>query len=413
MLRKRFTSLSHQRSITSLFIGILVLLSACAFSSNNTNLLPIVNQQIDPCSVKTPSAKVPKIELQRVINGLTRPVYLTHAGDNSGRLFIVEQPGRILIFQDGALRTTPFLDIRSKVSFGGERGLLSVAFHPKYASNGRFFVNYTRSEKGLKTVISEFGVSKENPNIAEPTEKILMTIDQPFNNHNGGLNKFGPDGFLYVGMGDGGAAGDPQDNGQRLDTFLGKLLRLDVDATPSNGAPYAAPADNPFVNKKNAKPEIWAYGLRNPWRYSFDRCTKQLYLGDVGQNKYEEIDLIEKGKNYGWRMMEGAHCFNPSDSCSQAGLELPIAEYDHTSGCSVTGGYVYRGKQFASLLGRYFFGDYCGGQMWALSQDELGTWKMTILPSANFSISSFGEDQDGEIYLLDYNGGIYRLIARE
>jgi glucose/arabinose dehydrogenase len=398
-----------RRRAVLFFVCVLLLLSACAFSPSDASL--VIDQQVDPCSIRTPSPTVPKIELVRVINGLSRPVHLTHADDNSGRLFLVEQPGRILIFQNGTLLPTPFLDIRNRVSFGGERGLLSVAFHPKYASNGRFFVNYTRSDNGLKTFISEFRVSKENPNVADPTERVVLAIDQPFNNHNGGLNKFGPDGFLYIGMGDGGAAGDPQDNGQRLDTLLGKLLRIDIDKT-NNGLAYAVPPDNPFVGRANVKSEIWAYGLRNPWRYSFDRCTGRLYLGDVGQNKYEEINLIERGKNYGWRMMEGAHCFNPSDDCNRAGFELPIAEYDHSSGCSVTGGYVYRGKHFPGLQGRYFFGDYCGGQMWALSQDENGAWKMTILSAANFSISSFGEDQEGELYLLDYNGSVYRLAAK-
>jgi glucose/arabinose dehydrogenase len=393
--------IKHKKSIFLLCINLTVLVaSACALS-------PLPDQQIDPCSVKTPDTTAPKVALQKLITGLNRPVYLTHAGDGSGRLFIVEQPGRILVHQNGSLLPTPFLEISSRVSFGGERGLLSVAFHPKYASNGRFFINYTRSENGLKTFISEFKVSKENPNVADPTEKILLTIDQPFSNHNGGLNKFGPDGFLYIGMGDGGGAGDPQDNGQNLDTLLGKLLRLDVDSQ----SPYTVPQDNPFVGQRGARPEIWAYGLRNPWRYSFDRCTGRLFLGDVGQNKYEEVDLIEKGKNYGWRLMEGAHCFNPSQGCSQVGLELPIAEYDHSSGCSITGGYVYRGKKYVDLIGRYFFGDYCGGQMWALAQDANGAWKMTILSAAGFSLSSLGEDQDGELYVVDYGGAIYRLTA--
>jgi glucose/arabinose dehydrogenase len=395
---------SRSRGLLTLLVGAFSLVSACALSSTN----PPIVEQIDPCSIKMPAAVLPKLELQKIVSDLSRPVYLTHAGDGSGRLFIVEQPGRILVHHNGTLLSMPFLDIRSKVSFGGERGLLSVAFHPKYASNGRFFVNYTRNENGLKTFISEFRVSQANLNSADPTEKVLLTIDQPFSNHNGGLNKFGPDGFLYIGLGDGGAAGDPQDHGQRLDTLLGKILRIDVD----QGSSYTIPADNPFVHQREKRAEIWAYGLRNPWRYSFDRCTGKLFLGDVGQNKYEEIDLIEKGKNYGWRMMEGSHCFNPPDGCARADLELPIAEYDHSSGCSVTGGYVYRGKQYPNLVGRYLFGDYCGGQMWALSQDENGAWKMSILPAAGFSISSFGEDQEGEMYLVDYGGSVYRVTAK-
>ncbi len=354
-----------------------------------------------------PSAQAPQVALQQVVTGLSDPLYLTHAGDRSGRLFVVEQGGVIRIIRDGRLLPTPFLDIRSRVISGGELGLLSVAFHPAYASNGRFFVNYTTDRGGLKTVIAEYHVSPSDPNVAGPAERVILEIAQPFRNHNGGLNLFGPDGMLYIGMGDGGSAGDPSNNGQRLDTLLGKLLRIDIDGTP-----YRVPPDNPFVSRAGARPEIWAYGLRNPWRFSFDGSTGRLVLADVGQNKWEEIDIVEKGQNYGWRIMEGAHCYNPSTNCSTAGLQLPIAEYGHDLGCSITGGYIYRGARMRSLAGRYLFGDYCSGRLWTLAEASPGRWAMTQLLSTELRISSFGEDQEGEMYIIDHQGGVYRLTGR-
>jgi len=350
---------------------------------------------------------VPQIELQQLATGFTRPVYLTHAGDGSGRLFVVEQSGIIKIIRNGQTLATPFLDIRDRVESGGEKGLLSVAFHPKYRENGRFFVNYTARKNGvLKSVIAEYRVSS-NPDIADRTERVILEIEQPFANHNGGLNKFGPDGFLYIGLGDGGAAGDPFNNAQNLETFLGKILRIDIEKEP-----YAIPQDNPFVGNANAQGEIWAYGLRNPWRFSFDRCTGRLFAGDVGQNRLEEIDLIEKGKNYGWRIMEGSQCYDPPTLCNTQGLELPIAEYDHSLGCSVTGGYVYRGTQYPSLVGHYLFGDYCSGRIWSLVQEPSGKWTMRQLIDSPFSISSFGEDEQGELYVVHYGGAIYRITAK-
>ncbi len=372
--------------------------SACAISSGV--------QPTDPCSVQFPTT-VPQIELQQLATGFTRPVYLTHAGDGSGRLFVVEQSGIIKIIRNGQTLATPFLDIRDRVESGGEKGLLSVAFHPKYRENGRFFVNYTARKNGvLKSVIAEYRVSS-NPDIADRTERVILEIEQPFANHNGGLNKFGPDGFLYIGLGDGGAAGDPFNNAQNLETFLGKILRIDIEKEP-----YAIPQDNPFVGNANAQGEIWAYGLRNPWRFSFDRCTGRLFAGDVGQNRLEEIDLIEKGKNYGWRIMEGSQCYDPPTLCNTQGLELPIAEYDHSLGCSVTGGYVYRGTQYPSLVGHYLFGDYCSGRIWSLVQEPSGKWTMRQLIDSPFSISSFGEDEQGELYVVHYGGAIYRITAK-
>lgn len=343
-----------------------------------------------------------------MVTGLSAPVYVTHAGDRSGRLFVVEQAGTIRIIHNGRVLPTPFLDIRSRVISGGELGLLSVAFHPRYASNGRFFVNYTATGARLRTVIAEYRASAADANVADPTERVILEIGQPFRNHNGGLNLFGPDGMLYIGMGDGGSAGDPFNNGQRLDTLLGKLLRIDVDGE----SPYRVPRDNPFAGRRGARGEIWAYGLRNPWRFSFDRATGRLLLADVGQHKWEEIHLIEKGQNYGWNIMEGWHCFNPPTGCRKAGLRLPIAEYDHAQGCSITGGYVYRGSRLPDLRGRYLFGDYCSGRLWALTEGRGSRWRMTQLLSTGLQISSFGEDQEGELYVVDHRGGIYRIGPR-
>jgi glucose/arabinose dehydrogenase len=347
------------------------------------------------------------IRLQPLVTGLSAPVHLTHAGDGSGRLFVVEQAGVVRIIRNGRLLPRPFLDIRRRVISGGEMGLLSVAFHPQYATNGRFFVNYTADGGSLRTVVAEYRVSSSDPNLADPAERVLLEIAQPFRNHNGGLNLFGPDGMLYIGMGDGGSGGDPLNNGQRLDTLLGKLLRIDVDG----GRPYRVPPDNPFAGRAGTRPEIWAFGLRNPWRFSFDRATGRLFLADVGQNRWEEIDLIEKGGNYGWRIMEGAHCFDPPEGCVRAGLQMPIAEYPTSLGCAVTGGYVYRGSRIRHLVGRYLFADYCGGQLWSLRESG-GRWVMETLLTTELQISSFGEDQAGELYLVDHRGAVYRIVPR-
>ncbi len=380
-------------------VGLVLVPSACVISGQQP-------QPLDPCSVQFPTT-VPQIEFQQIATGFARPVYVTHAGDGSGRLFVVEQAGIIKIIRNGQTLATPFLDIRDRVESGGEKGLLSVAFHPKYKENGRFFVNYTARKEGvLKSVIAEYKVSS-HPDVADRTERVILEIEQPFANHNGGLNKFGPDGFLYIGLGDGGAAGDPLNNAQSLDTLLGKILRIDIEKEP-----YAIPQDNPFVGRANAQGEIWAYGLRNPWRFSFDRCNGRLFAGDVGQNRLEEIDLIEKGKNYGWRIMEGSQCFDPPTLCNTLGLELPIAEYDHSLGCSVTGGYVYRGTRFPNLIGHYLFGDYCSGRIWSLVQERSGKWTMRQLIDSPFSISSFGEDEQGELYVVHYGGAIYRVTAK-
>ncbi|MGQ0551392.1 MAG: PQQ-dependent sugar dehydrogenase [Armatimonadota bacterium] len=355
------------------------------------------------------SSAGPQVQTQALVTGLANPLYLTHAGDQSGRLFVVEQAGTIRVVRGGRLLPAPFLDIRSRVISGGELGLLSVAFHPRYTSNGRLFVNYTARQGTLRTVVAEYRVSRNDSNRADRSERVILEIEQPYTNHNGGLNLFGPDGMLYIGMGDGGSGGDPHDNGQRLESLLGKLLRIDVDGGP----PYGIPAGNPFLGRAVARDEIWAYGLRNPWRFSFDRPTGRLFLGDVGQNAWEEIDLIERGQNYGWRIMEGAHCFNPRTNCDTSGLTLPIAEYANGPlGCSVTGGHVYRGGRIRTLVGRYLFGDYCSGRVWSLTETRAGRWSMASLLETGLRISSFGEDQSGELYVIDHRGVIHGLVPR-
>lgn len=362
-------------------------------------LLCVLAFPLPAFSFATPPPSNPAITLiPLVTQGLDQPVWLTHAGDHRQRLFVIEQAGRIRIMKKKHLLPTPFLDISHRVSFGAERGLLGVAFHPHFRTNGRMFVNYSRKGDGA-TVISEFKIS-DPPNLSHPTEHIILIIPQPYGNHNGGMIAFGPDGFLYIATGDGGAGGDPGNRGQNKSELLGKILRIDID----HKAPYTIPKSNPFVNRAQGQ-EIFAWGFRNPWRFSFDKNTGALWAADVGQNQWEEIDLVKKGKNYGWRIMEGLHCFKPSNACNTEGLTLPIAEYAHKFGrCSITGGYVYRGQQVPHLLGTYVFGDYCSGEIMGLVDTQI-----TVLLSSGLRISSFGEDEAGELYVVDHGGGIYRI----
>ena len=360
----------------------------------------------------TPVSPWTTIRLEKVAGGFQQPTYLTHAGDGSRRLFIVEKAGRVWILQGGRRLSPPFLDIVGRVrSRETERGLLSIAFHPDYETNGRFFVNYT-DQKG-HTVVAEYRVSAD-PNRGDPnSERVLLYIEQPAANHNGGQLQFGPDGYLYVGMGDGGLGGDPWGNAQNLGVLLGKMLRIDVDA----GDPYGIPADNPFVGTEGARPEIWAYGLRNPWRFSFDRGTGDLYIADVGQNKWEEVDVAlapdRGGQNYGWDIMEGFHCFEPAQGCDTAGLTMPVVEYGHDRGCSITGGYVYRGRRYADIQGIYFFSDFCTGYIWGLRKTDDG-WEWAQFLASGLNVSTFGEDEEGEIYVLDYaRGDVYHLVGSE
>lgn len=342
-----------------------------------------------------------------VTDGLQQPIGLYHAADGSKRLFVLEQAGRILIWQDGGVLSEVFLDIRDRVgSQGFEQGLLGLAFHPQFRENGSYFVNYT--DRQGDTVISRFSVDLRDPNKTDQaTEKILLKVSQPYANHNGGMLAFGPDGFLYIGLGDGGSAGDPQKNGQSLDSLLGKILRLDID----QGDPYAIPADNPKFQGQ-ALAEIWAYGLRNPWRFSFDFLTGDLYIADVGQNQWEEINYLPagypSGVNFGWNYFEASMPF--SDQVSDpASMVFPVFEYSHTQGCSVTGGSVYRGAEIPELYGVYLFGDYCSGNIWGLVRDSQNAWQAELLFENQGSITSFGVDEQGEVYMLLYSGQVYRL----
>ena len=341
-----------------------------------------------------------------VASGLNIPVGFAHAGDD--RLFILERSGRIRIFQAGVLKPEPHLDITDRVRGGGEQGLLGLAFHPQYSSNGYFYVNYT--DQDGNTHISQFTVRSDHPDLANPdSEKQILFIAQPFPNHNGGALVFGPDGYLYIGLGDGGSGGDPLGNGQSLDTLLGKILRIDING----GDPYAIPADNPFADG-GGRAEIWAYGLRNPWRFAFDRLTGDLYIGDVGQNQYEEIDfqpaLSQGGENYGWNILEGSACY-ASNQCQTAGMTPPVFTYAHEmGGCSVTGGVVYRGVAMPEWQGVYLFGDYCSGSVAGLL--PAANWQQAWLFSGLGNISSFGEDAAGEVYLADLSGAIYQFARK-
>lgn len=355
-----------------------------------------------------PATTAADFQLVEVAKGFTNPLYVTAAGDNSQRLFVVEQDGLVRIVQNGQVLATPFLDVKSLVSRNdSERGLLGLAFHPQYATNGQFFINYT-DLKG-DTVVARYHVSAADPNKADAQSAALVIhITQPFPNHNAGQLAFGPDGYLYLGLGDGGSGGDPNHNGQNPSVLLGKMLRLDVDSAE----PYAVPPDNPFMNTPNFAPEIWAWGLRNPWRYSFDRATGDLYIADVGQNTWEEIDFQPAGQggvNYGWNAFEGMHRF--SDTPAPADAVMPIAEYSHADGCSVTGGYVYRGVLAPALQGVYLFGDFCTGTLWGTNRDSSGNWQTRLLMNTGRVISSFGEDEIGEVYLVDYSGILLRFEA--
>lgn len=355
--------------------------------------------------------------LRVVATGLAAPLLVANAGDGSGRLFVVEQEGRVrIVSRDGHLLERPFLDISDRISSGGERGLLGLAFHPGFPADPRFFVDYT--DRDGNTVVSSFEV----PAGAGPgdgadgaSERVLLRIRQPYPNHNGGGLAFGPDGYLYIAAGDGGSGGDPQGNGQRLDTLLGKLLRIDVDRA-SGGRSYAIPADNPFA-RGGGEPEIWAYGLRNPWRFSFDRATGALWIGDVGQDSWEEVDRTPRATtppiDYGWNRMEGFHCFSPAAGCDASGLTLPLAEYGHDQGCAVTGGYVDRGASAGALAGVYVFGDFCSGRIWGLASGGPDRQEPVLLLSSGRSISSFGEDEAGDLLFTDLAAGeVVRLVSR-
>ena len=363
-------------------------------------------------SSTTEPAREPLLDLALVASGLTKPVYLTApAGD--ARLFVVEQPGRIRIVKNGQLLPSPFLDITSRVSYGDERGLLSMAFDPQYATNGFFYVYYTSAPNG-DIVVERYG-GTVGADVAGTTPTLVIAIPHPgAANHNGGLVTFGPDGMLYMGTGDGGGGGDPSGNAQNQNVLLGKLLRLDVHTLP-----YTIPTTNPFRGQAGKRGEIWAYGLRNPWRFAFDRSANPatLYVADVGQNLYEEVNAVAAatpGVNYGWNVMEGLHCYPSGDSCGKTGLTLPVLEYPHASGaCSITGGFAYRGTAIPEIAGQYFYSDYCTGFLASVSGGIGGgvTMRAWSVPAVG-NVLSFGEDAAGELYLLSGAGTVNRIVRR-
>jgi glucose/arabinose dehydrogenase len=367
-------------------------------------------------SAQQAGGSVPQIALEALPFGFKQPLFITHAGDGSGRQFVVEKGGTIRVIKGGQLLNAPFIDLSSKIrSSGSEQGLLGLAFHPRYAENGRFFVGYT--DTAGRNTVERYQVSAD-PDRGDPSSGVtLLSIDDPAPNHNGGNVVFGPDGKLWVGTGDGGASGDRYQNGQNRQTLLGKMLRLDVDS----GEPYGIPTDNPYVGVAAYRPEIWAMGLRNPWRYSFDRATGDLWIADVGQNAYEEIDRVAAGSagglNFGWPIAEGLHCYPSGTQCDVSPYTQPVAEYGRDGGCSVTGGYVYRGAAYPTLQGLYFFGDFCSGRIWSLDAQEGGTWRMTEQRKDAIQISSFGEDEAGELYVTTFSGDpnahqISRIVAQ-
>ncbi|MCY4579603.1 MAG: PQQ-dependent sugar dehydrogenase [Chloroflexi bacterium] len=353
-----------------------------------------------------------KMEVERVFPELSfkRMVGMAYAEDGSDRLFVVLQRGVIVSFanEQGVEEADVFLDIEERVSDrGNEEGLLGLAFDPEYSANGYFYVYYSAANP-RRSVLSRFTVGG---GVADPdSERVILEVEQPHSNHNGGQIAFGPDGYLYVGLGDGGSRGDPQGNGQDLSTLLGSIIRIDVSTLDETGS-YAIPADNPFVGVEGARGEIWAYGIRNPWRFSFDRESGELWMADVGQNRFEEVDIVRRGLNYGWNVMEGSSCFKPSRGCDAQGFELPVAEYGRDGGCSVTGGYVYRGDRLPSLYGAYIYGDFCSGKIWGLRYEDGRVTEQLELVDSRLEISSFGEDQSREMFILSFDGGIYRLVA--
>ena len=388
-----------------LLVSLAFVYAACGGSPTSTtdpSTTPVAECAAGPVVNGTPN-----LQAALMASGLQSPLDVQVAPGDRARLFVVEQDGRIRIIRSRALAPAPFLDIVARVGSGGERGLLGLAFHPQYATNGRFFVNYT--DRSGDTHVSEFRGSGD---AADPqSERELMFVRQPFSNHNGGGLAFGPDGMLYISLGDGGSSGDPMRNGQSLATRLGKLLRIDVNA----GSPFGVPADNPFLGNAGALPEIYAFGLRNPWRFSFDRATGDLYIGDVGQNAVEEIDVETAprrgGQNYGWNVMEGSRCFSPASGCNMSGLTMPVLDYPRSRGASVTGGVVYRGCRMPGYAGTYFYGDFVSSFVGSFrlsggAASDQRDWSAQLRVQ---NPSAFGVDVDGEVYIVGYSGSVFRI----
>ena len=393
-----------------LLVTTVLALPGCGTSSPTP--LPSPSGPSGTCGAGTPVPGTPTLTTVLVARGLASPLDLKSAPGDRSRLFVVEQTGRIRVIRDGALVAAPFLDVSGRISTGGERGLLGLAFHPGYAQNGRFFVNYT--DGNGDTHVAEFHATPGTDTADAGSERQVLFVTQPFANHNGGGLAFGRDGMLYIGLGDGGSGGDPFRNGQNLGTLLGKMLRIDVD----RGTPYTVPADNPFTGTAGARGEIWAYGLRNPWRFAFDGSTGDLVIADVGQSQWEEIDVglasRRGGENYGWNVTEGNHCFQPASGCNTAGITPPVLEYDHGEGCSITGGVVYRGCRLPGYQGTYFYADYCSHFVRSVRLDggrasEPRDWTAPLGRGLN-NPTSFGVDAEGEAYIVDQDGEVYRIV---
>lgn len=403
-------------SLTGFFLALLV-------TANSSGDLKLQRHN----SLRQRSGSFPTIKLEQVASGLIQPTTVTNAGDGTGRIFIVQESGQILILVNGSVLPTPFLDISDLVGHTPEHGLLGLAFHPDYISTGFFYVDYTSIDDGT-TIVARYQVSAGDPNVADPdSAQIVLTQPQPGGDHNGGQLAFGPDDYLYISMGDGGCCGDPFRTAQDLGTWLGKILRVDVNGDDFPGDPnrnYVVPPDNPFVGGPGLD-EIWAYGVRNPWRCSFDRVTGDFFIADVGQDTWEEVDFqlasSTGGENYGWSVLEGMHCYNddPPGSCDaflNGGSTLPILEYQHHPDCSITGGYRYRGQTYPDLEGVYFYADFCTGRISGAIQQVNGTWESRELLLAGFAISTFGEDETGELYVVEYNSDqsvLYRIASTQ
>jgi len=397
----------------ALLLG-LVVAATLACAAGCTPSVPRVVDGDPPSQPTTPAPTPepvwpPTVTLEPASTGFEQPVLAVGAGDGSNRLFVVELTGRIRVIKGSAVLPEPFLDLSDLISTGGERGLFSVAFPPDYATSGRFYVDYTNAAGN--SVIARYRVS-DDPNRADPASaEVLLTVEQPYANHNGGQLAFGPDGFLYIGFGDGGSGGDPQDNAQNPASLLGKMLRIDV----SRPGAYGIPLDNPFVGDTTYRAEVWSLGLRNPWRFSFDRSTGELYIADVGQNAWEEIDVEPAGaggRNYGWNRFEGTHPYPPDTKRDVEGFTMPVIEYDRSAGQSVTGGFVYRGTQSPTLTGVYVYADYSSGRLWALRRAGTG-WETALVAETGRNVAGFGQDDAGEVYMLDVERGDVLRIAAE
>lgn len=397
--------------IVSLLLAALAALAGCGTPPGSGVTTPGEASPTPPASEPTTSpAWPPRVALEPAWSGFDNPVLLTHAGDGSGRAFVVELGGVVRVVKKGVVLDAPFLNVSKLVSTGGERGLFSIAFAPDYRASGTFYIDYTDVDGD--SVIARYRVSASDPDAADPASaRIVLRVKQPFANHNGGQVAFGTDGMLYVGFGDGGGAGDPYGNGQNPGVLLGKILRLDVSGVDG----YRIPPDNPFVGRKGFRPEIWSLGLRNPWRFSFDTLTGDLYIADVGQGAWEEIDFEPAGaggRNYGWNLYEGSHAYKEGAKASVGEPTMPVAEYGHDVGISVTGGFVYRGTRWPALQGVYFFADYGSGRLWALQRAN-GVWRDALVAKTGLSIAGFGQDESGEVYVLDLTSGkIERIVGR-